>query len=102
VGLYTSPHLHHLGERIQIDGTPLPEADLHALLERYRHAISSAQEAEKGRLSHFEVTTALAFRYEQRIAITYAALTGEMSSHQDGRGFSWCAGILWISRWMWA
>jgi folylpolyglutamate synthase/dihydropteroate synthase len=76
VGLYTSPHLHHLGERIQINGAPLPLSALHALVELHKDAILAAQQVEQGRLSHFEVTTALAFRYGTQDTHSYATAVG--------------------------
>ena len=35
-GLYTSPHLQDYAERIQIDGQPIPHADLVALVDEIR------------------------------------------------------------------
>ena len=34
VGEYTSPHLQHINERIHVDGQPISDAALGALLER--------------------------------------------------------------------
>lgn len=34
VGLYTSPHLHRVAERIRVDGQPLADAALRAIVER--------------------------------------------------------------------
>ncbi len=55
VGLFTSPHLHRIGERIQIDGEPLADPDL----ERW---IGEVLTVEKGDalaapLSFFEILT---------------------------------------------
>jgi len=56
VGLYTSPHIHSFNERIRIDGTPVSDAGLLALLppivERAMHIGAS----------YFEVATALALQ----------------------------------------
>jgi dihydrofolate synthase/folylpolyglutamate synthase len=57
-GLYTSPHLMQLTERIQIDGQPIREDELAELVERVRPAVA----ATPG-LTMYEVVTAIAFLY---------------------------------------
>src|SRR5690606_4396768 len=57
VGLHTSPHLFHVGERIRVDGVPAPEAWLAAAVARYRPAFEAVGP------SFFEATVALSFRY---------------------------------------
>jgi dihydrofolate synthase/folylpolyglutamate synthase len=58
VGLYTSPHLQDYAERIQLDGQPIPHADLIALVDAIRPYL------DKGtNLTTFEITTALALMY---------------------------------------
>lgn len=53
VGLYTSPHLHRVGERVRIDGEPVPDAVIQAVTDRV-----IAAEGKAGRqLSFFEVLT---------------------------------------------
>ena len=42
-GLFTSPHLSHVEERIQIDGTPIPPEELTALLEEVRPAVEALE-----------------------------------------------------------
>jgi dihydrofolate synthase / folylpolyglutamate synthase len=53
VGMYTSPHLLRFAERIQIDGSPIDDADLVRLLN---HVLDNAPE-----LTFFEVATLTAF-----------------------------------------
>lgn len=64
-GLYTSPHLHSVTERIEIDGTPLPEdrfVDLYLEAEPLvRLADERLADAGQQPLTFFEVVTALAF-----------------------------------------
>ncbi len=57
-GLYTSPHLLDYAERIQIDGSPIPHAELAALVEQLKPAV-----ARVPKLTTFEITTALGFLY---------------------------------------
>ncbi|MBI3978739.1 MAG: bifunctional folylpolyglutamate synthase/dihydrofolate synthase [Chloroflexi bacterium] len=62
VGLFTSPHLHHFRERIQLDGEPIAPAEFAALVERVRPAVERVMaEACHGPVSTFEIATALAF-----------------------------------------
>lgn len=63
VGLYTSPHMHHLGERIAVNNSPLDPDKLDALVESHKSTLKTQQEKEGGALTHFEVMTALAFRW---------------------------------------
>ncbi len=58
VGLYTSPHLEDFAERIQVDGHPIPHADLPQIVDRLRPHIPRIPG-----LTTFELTTAAAFLY---------------------------------------
>ena len=75
-GLYTSPHLVRINERIQIDGDTISDADFAAGYECV-HAVA-AELVASGRLpwhpSFFETMTALAFRHfaQQRVDIVVA------------------------------
>lgn len=72
VGLYTSPHLVSLRERIMIDGEPIPKADLCRMANAIREPVEAmSQHPAGGPESFFDVWTALAFLYfaEQRIDI---------------------------------
>ncbi|MDN4477235.1 folylpolyglutamate synthase/dihydrofolate synthase family protein [Demequina sp. SYSU T00039] len=64
-GLYTSPHLTTLRERIMIDGAPLAQEDLIRLWQRVApviHAVDQASQHRGGpRMSFFEVLTVLGF-----------------------------------------
>ncbi|HEX2697046.1 MAG TPA: folylpolyglutamate synthase/dihydrofolate synthase family protein, partial [Anaerolineales bacterium] len=57
-GLYTSPHLLDYCERIQINGQPIPHADLVELVEQIKPAVARVE-----KLTTFEITTALGFLY---------------------------------------
>ncbi|MHB0858949.1 MAG: bifunctional folylpolyglutamate synthase/dihydrofolate synthase [Anaerolineae bacterium] len=54
-GMYTSPHLHTFRERIRLDGQPVTEQDLIALVERVVPLIDARPE-----VTVFEIITALA------------------------------------------
>jgi hypothetical protein len=64
VGLYTSPHLHHVTERIStLQGTPIATQQWEGLVHRSRPAIDPLRAHPATCPSHFEVLTALALRY---------------------------------------
>jgi dihydrofolate synthase/folylpolyglutamate synthase len=56
VGLYTSPHLVRVGERVRIDGVAVADADIRAGVE----AVARAEARVGVALSFFEVLTAIA------------------------------------------
>lgn len=63
-GLYTSPHLSDLRERIQINGRLIPRSELGNLVRRLKPAITAVDRAATyGKLTTFEVLTALALSY---------------------------------------
>jgi len=63
-GLYTSPHLLDLKERIRIDEKPISEAELVDILKRLRPKVEEVnQRATYGRITTFELLTAIAFIY---------------------------------------
>jgi dihydrofolate synthase/folylpolyglutamate synthase len=59
VGLYTSPHLIHFNERIQIDRIPIPENEMIPLV----HEIKEVVEKFNIPITFFEFSTAMAFLY---------------------------------------
>ena len=63
-GLYTSPHLHSLTERIRVDGELIPEPELIDLVEKIKPEVEAVnRKATYGRLTTFELLTALGFTY---------------------------------------
>lgn len=59
VGTYTSPHQHHLRERIRRDGEPISDADLAEVLS----GIAAVEPLLEATPSWFEVVTAAALRW---------------------------------------
>ncbi len=60
VGLYTSPHLVRFGERIQVNRTPIPDADLARLVSTLRDAVGTLPGLDP---TFFEFTTVLALMH---------------------------------------
>src|SRR5437016_3959837 len=61
-GLYTSPHLVRLNERIQIADQEISDDDLKAVFERVKAAVSSTKDLLYPP-TYFELVTAMAFLY---------------------------------------
>ena len=78
VGLFTSPHLVSLTERIRINGQPIPEAEVTGFIEQNRAFLDEIQP------SFFETMTAMAFDYFVRhgveIAVVEVGLGGRLDS----------------------
>jgi len=63
-GLYTSPHLHNVRERIVMHGQPIGEGEFARLTEVLAPQVAAENEDGRfGQLTTFELLTALAFRY---------------------------------------
>ena len=60
-GLYTSPHLYEFCERIRIDGQPISEGAFADLVTQLQLVIGAELAAAPGRLSTFEILTAMAY-----------------------------------------
>tara|TARA_Y100001980_G_C14552776_1_gene337325 strand:+ start:1458 stop:2648 length:1191 start_codon:yes stop_codon:yes gene_type:complete len=78
VGLYTSPHLVSINERIRINGHPIKNKDLNYIIKKYKKSI------EINKASFFEAMTLIAFSYFQikktDIAILETGLGGRYDS----------------------
>lgn len=82
VGLYTSPHVIHLHERIAVNSQQISEQQMYALLNRAYAAIEKVAATELP--SFFEVMTALAFMHfadsKVDIAVIETGLGGRLDS----------------------
>ena len=78
VGLYTSPHLVHFGERIRIDGQMIEEQYVIDFVENNKELFETVQP------SFFEATMAMAFNYfadrQVDVAIIEVGLGGRLDS----------------------
>ncbi len=91
VGLFTSPHLERVEERIQVDRVPISPAELAALMEELAPVVQKLEdEPDRSNLEHlpgvtfFEIGTALGFLHFCRrrcdIAIVEVGLGGRFDS----------------------
>lgn len=82
-GLYTSPHVRSLRERIRLEGRDIPKKEfLELFLE--------VESVNAGELSFFETLTAMAFLYfarrKTRFAVVEAGLGGRLDATNAARG----------------
>ncbi len=77
VGLYTSPHLQHLGERVQVDLVPGSDELLDDLVGRVRPV------AERQKNTFFEVVTAAALLRFKEAGVTWAVLEVGLGGRLD-------------------
>ncbi|MCL0074271.1 Mur ligase family protein, partial [Dehalococcoidia bacterium] len=83
-GLYTSPHLHTMRERIRIDGQLIAEHEFAGLLSEMKPEIEATNRGQTEELSTFEILTAMAFHHfrKQRAAflVAEAGLGGRLDA----------------------
>jgi dihydrofolate synthase / folylpolyglutamate synthase len=72
-GLFTSPHLVHVEERIQVDGVSITAEELIGLLDEVRH-VCTRQPGLEPELTFFEIATALALLHFVRQGVDMAVL----------------------------
>jgi len=84
VGLYTSPHLQILEERIQVNGRLISAAELISLVERLKPLIEVVnRKASYGKLTTFEVLTALGFAYFKLKGVDFKVLEVGLGGRLD-------------------
>src|SRR5215469_4910746 len=84
-GLYTSPHLVRINERIRINGEPISDDDfagIHDLVDRTAERLVSENELP-WHPSFFEMLTAIAFEYFAREKVSIAVLEVGMGGRLD-------------------
>ncbi|RLF26069.1 MAG: bifunctional folylpolyglutamate synthase/dihydrofolate synthase [Thermoplasmata archaeon] len=79
-GVYTSPHLSHLRERIVVNDMEINDDELYRLIEE----VLSLVEKSRDKPTFFEVTTAIAFEYFRRkkvdVAVVEVGLGGRLDA----------------------
>ena len=77
VGLYTSPHLMDLRERVRINGAPIPEQEVVDFIEQNRAFLDQTEP------SFFETMTALAFAYFVKQGVDVAVIETGLGGRLD-------------------
>jgi len=76
-GLFTSPHLVSFRERIKVDGEKISTRFITSFIDCYRKELS------KRKLSFFELTTALAFKYFDHVGVDIAVIETGLGGRLD-------------------
>lgn len=82
-GFYTSPHLHTIRERLKINGQPITEKEFAAFVSDIRPAVEAQNRGAFGELSTFEILTALAFYYFQKLGAEAQVLETGLGGRLD-------------------
>ena len=82
-GLYTSPHLHTMRERIRINGQLINEGEFADLVDEIRPEVGATNKGEYGELSTFEILTALAFLYFRKLRVDFQVLETGLGGRLD-------------------
>ena len=73
-GLYTSPHLHRVNERVQVDAEPIDDADLSELIDVVEQAAQTAAAGCGEEPTFFELMTALALLHFAQVGVDAAVI----------------------------
>jgi dihydrofolate synthase/folylpolyglutamate synthase len=83
-GLFTSPHLHTLRERIRINGTLISEADFANLVTELKPIVDVInKQAAFGELTTFEILTAVVFAYFKKSCVDFQVLEVGLGGRLD-------------------
>lgn len=82
-GLYTSPHLERVNERIVVGDEQIGDKEFAGLLFRIRPEIEGVNGAHDEKLTYFEILTALAFLYFRERVVDCAVVEVGMGGRWD-------------------
>lgn len=82
VGLFTSPHLVSVRERIRIGREQIPEHEFVQMAERCRRAAEQL-DGDMGEATYFEIVTAMAFLYFAHLAVDLAVVEVGLGGRLD-------------------
>jgi len=83
-GLYTSPHLLSIRERIQVDGQPIAEDEFARMTGQIKPEVAAVNAVgEFGELTTFEILTALAFAHFREKKAAYQVLETGLGGRLD-------------------
>ncbi len=83
VGLYLSPYVRDLRERIQINGRLIPKQDFADIISEIQPIADDMGETELGSVTEFEVKTLAAFLYFAREQVDFAVMEVGMGGRFD-------------------
>ncbi|XP_010662583.1 dihydrofolate synthetase isoform X1 [Vitis vinifera] len=95
VGCYTSPHVRTIRERISLGklGEPVSAKALNCLFHRIKPILDEAVALENGRLSHFEILTAMAFKLFAQENVDVAVIEAGLGGARDATNIISSSGL---------
>lgn len=82
-GLYTSPHLVEVTERVVINGDPISEVLFAECMSEISPAVERVNHSHADRMTYFEILTALAFEVFRREKVNVAVIEVGMGGRWD-------------------
>ena len=82
-GLYISPHLENIRERIQINGNWISENDFSVLSEYLEEKLAEHPPVQTGYATFFELMTSMAFLYFKRENVDFAVIETGLGGRLD-------------------
>jgi dihydrofolate synthase/folylpolyglutamate synthase len=83
-GLFTSPHLHFYNERIRVDGSYISNDEIVEMVARVKPAVEAVnRDATYGKLTTFEVTTAIGFCYFEEMGVDFQVIEVGLGGRLD-------------------
>ncbi len=83
-GLFTSPHLHFYNERIRVDDSYISNDEIVEMVARVKPAVEAVnRDATYGKLTTFEVTTAIGFCYFEEMGVDFQVIEVGLGGRLD-------------------
>ncbi len=82
-GLFTSPHLVYVEERVQVDGQPISRADLTQCMRRVARAVEAVESEHRSGTTFFEIITALGFLHFAEVRADFAVVEVGLGGRLD-------------------
>lgn len=82
VGVYTSPHLQHISERMVVNNQRIKEDELASLINKVKPVVDDMLENDNVP-TFFEIVTALAFQYFSDKEVDFAVVEVGLGGHYD-------------------
>jgi dihydrofolate synthase/folylpolyglutamate synthase len=84
VGMFTSPHLHTLRERIKVNDIMISETEFASITKQIKPIVEKVnEEATYGNLTTFEILTAVVFTYFRRCSVDFQVLEAGLGGRLD-------------------
>lgn len=83
VGLYLSPYVHDVRERVQIDGRMIAKEDFAAIIDEIKPVAEEIGRSGLGEVTEFELKTMLAFLHFHRQQVDFAVVEVGMGGRFD-------------------